>query len=168
MFILEGLSDYADFFSPNLFLLYCFYKFRQQKQGHLHCLGKIATLEKSRHFGASCLATTPKLSRNIARKIPSRSAIFLKCREVSSEVSSVNGNRRNVTIFHHVTLGTSGLLRALFETFIVILGPHTACAACLHACTVTVPVPPLLSPSLSLLDYRLYSSFRLLTFNLCC
>ena len=41
----------------------------------------------SRHFGASCLATTHKHSRNIARKIPSRSAIFLKCREVSSEVS---------------------------------------------------------------------------------
>ena len=41
----------------------------------------------SRHFGASCLATTHKHSRNITRKIPSRSAIFLKCREVSSEVS---------------------------------------------------------------------------------
>ena len=43
----------------------------------------LATLEKSRHFGASCLATTHKHSRNIARKIPSRSAIFLKCREDS-------------------------------------------------------------------------------------
>ena len=58
-----------------------------QHEGHLHCLANFATLEKSRHFGASCLATTHKHSRNIARKIPSRSAIFLKCREVSSEVS---------------------------------------------------------------------------------
>ena len=41
----------------------------------------------SRHFSASCLATTHKHSRNIAIKIPSRSAIFLKCREVLSEVS---------------------------------------------------------------------------------
>ena len=56
-------------------------------EGHLHCLANFATLEKSRHFGASCLATTHKHSRNIARKIPSWSAIFLKCREVSSEVS---------------------------------------------------------------------------------
>ena len=56
-------------------------------KGHLHLLANFATLEKSRHFGASCLATTHKHSRNIARKIASRSAIFLKCREVSSEVS---------------------------------------------------------------------------------
>ena len=27
-------------------------------RGHLHCLANFATLEKSRHFGASCLATT--------------------------------------------------------------------------------------------------------------
>ena len=60
---------------------------RNRQEGHLHCLANFATLEKSRHFGASCLATTHKHSRNIARKIPSRSAIFLKCREVSSEVS---------------------------------------------------------------------------------
>ena len=46
-----------------------------------------------------------------------------------------------------MTLGTSGLLRALFEMCIDILGPHTACMHCY--CTGT-------SPSLSLsslLDY---------------
>ena len=64
-----------------------FHKLKAHQKGHLHCLANFATLEKSRHFGASCLATTHKHSRNIPRKIPSRSAIFLKCREVSSEVS---------------------------------------------------------------------------------
>ena len=49
-----------------------------------------------------------------------------------AKLASVNANRRNVAIFHHVTFATAGLLHALFE--IVYDPQHNVCTT---TCTRT-------------------------------
>ena len=56
-----------------------------------------------------------------------------------AKLASVNGNREMSQFFHHVTLGTSGLqaMRASLKRVSISSAlMHTACAACMNACTV--------------------------------
>ena len=84
-------------------------------------------LEKLRHFGVSCLATTP----NSLETLPQ---FFWNVAMFWAKLASVNANRRNVAIFHHVTFATAGLLHvhALFE--IVYDTQHNVCTT---TCTRT-------------------------------
>ena len=51
-----------------------------------------------------------------------------------AKLASVNANRRNFAIFHHVTFGTSGLLRALFE---IVYDPQHYTTTCTRTHTHT-------------------------------
>ena len=107
----------------------------------------------------NCLETS-------AKKFQAGVRFFWNITMFRAKLASVNANHRNIVIFHHVTFGTNGLLLALFEMCIDIagiLGPSKYCAAC----TVTVPVPPLLSPSLPTTRLALACWLSIISISFC-
>ena len=98
-------------------------------KGHLHLLANFATFRcKLPSNYTYMLETSPE-------KYQAGVRFFWNFAKFQAKLASVNGNRRNVATFHHVTLGTSGLLatRALWNVY-RILGPHAYCMRCIHEC----------------------------------
>ena len=101
---------------------------------HLHCLANFATLEKSRHFGNAIGTIRINTLETSPEKYQAGVWFFWNVAKFQAKLASVNGNQEMCAIFHHVTLGTSGLLatRAVWNVYryprpSCILHAHAAC-----------------------------------------